>query len=50
MFEKTYNMWSLKVEERTFHVKPLGKWIISGWYEDEKEIYYKSEKIWEDRQ
>ena len=33
------NNWYVKIEEREFHGKPEGKWIVSGWYQDEKEDY-----------
>lgn len=42
--------WIEEIEEREFHGKPEGKWIIQGWYEDEKEDFLREQIIWEEKQ
>lgn len=48
-FKGSLNSWHEKIEEREFHGKPQGKWVIEGWYEDEKEDFYIEETEWNKR-
>lgn len=42
--------WYQRIEEREFHGKPRGIWIITGWYEDEKTAYEIAETEWNRKQ
>lgn len=42
--------WHEEIKEREFHGKPEGKWIVIGWYADEKEAYSTAETAWEKKQ
>lgn len=42
--------WCEKITEREFHGKPEGRWIITGWYWDERRAYYIAKAEWEKRQ
>lgn len=44
------NNWHEEIQEREFHGKPQGKWVVTGWYQDEKEDYYTAEAAWEKKQ
>ena len=44
------NTWQEKIEERMFHDKHLGKWIITGWYEEEVIAFKAAQAAWEKKQ
>ena len=41
-------IWHVEIHEEPRHLWP-GQWTVSGHWEDEKRLYKKYEKIWEDR-
>jgi len=41
-------IWHVEIKEEPRHLWP-GQYTISGWWEDEKDLYKKLEKEWEDR-
>ncbi len=41
-------IWHVEIHEEARHLWP-GQWTISGHWEDEKSLYKKYEKIWEDK-
>lgn len=41
-------IWHVEIHEDARHLWP-GQWTISGWWEDEKHLREKYEKIWEDK-
>ncbi len=48
--KQSMNTWHQEVTEHTFDFKPEGKWIVKGWYEDEKASYQVAEAAWNKRQ
>jgi hypothetical protein len=41
-------IWHVEIKEDARHLWP-GHWLISGWYQDEKDLYKKYEKEWENK-